>query len=149
MKRCLLALVFALVVLAPLSATGTATMTHSRQPAGDGAHVYERYTIAWTSTAGGAVSGNPFAVVAGYLTSIRFVPGTGGTQPTDLYDVTLTDGGITDLLAGGGADRSNASSSILSWDPKMFQDGSRTLDVAVANAGNAKTGTVVILVETK
>lgn len=111
-----------------------------------------KYSVPWTSSAGGAVSGNGFAIQAGVFTSIGFTPGSGGTQPTDLYDVTLvlSDGSIStgDLLSATGADRSNATSSILTFDPPMYQDGTRTLDVVVANAGNAKTGTVVVFVQT-
>jgi hypothetical protein len=131
-----------------VQAAGTVVVTTSGE-LGNRTQVYRRYSVAWTSTAGGAVSGNPFSIVAGRLLSVRFVPG--GTTPTDLYDVTLVDSDGTissgDLLSGTGADRSNATSSILSFDPPIYEDGTRTLDVVVANAGASKTGTVVILVQ--
>lgn len=145
MRRIVVLVLFALLLMTlPLLAAGTATTTRYDVPR----RPITRYTTAWTSTAGGAVSGNTFAVVPGYLLSIRFIPNTGGTQPSDLYDITLSDGDLTDLTSGSGTNLSNASSSIYQWNPPLFQDGTRSFDIVVANAGNAKTGTVVILEQT-
>lgn len=151
------ALVVALLLFSTVgmhAASGTLTCTRTDVSAGasaSGGFVFSQYTCLWTSTAGGAVSGNNFSIRAGYLESIRFVPGS--TTPTDLYDVTLVDSDGTftsgDLLSGTGADRSATVSSVLTFDPRIFEDGSRTLDIVVANAGNAKTGKVVILVRTR
>lgn len=146
MKRILLALITLLLLTRPAFAAGSVVVTTSEFDTGNRTHIYEKYSVAWTSTAGGAVSGNAFTIVAGAIVSVRFIPG--GTTPSDLYDVTLAEtSGNSDLLLGQGADRSNANSSILAFDPPFVQDGSRTIDVVVANAGNAKTGTVVILVQ--
>ena len=139
---CLLAI--ALAMASPsssLMAAGTVTVTSAVVAPG-----VTKYTIAWTSTAGGAVSGNAFVVKPGRLLEIKFVPNTSATQPTDLYDVTLVDTDNVDVLNGRGVDRSNATSSILLWDPPMFRDGLQNLDLVVANAGNAKTGTVILYV---
>lgn len=106
-----------------------------------------RYTIAWTSTAGGAVSANTFSVKAGHLIEIKFVPGSAGNQPTDLYDVTLIDTDSIDLLSGRGANLSNATSSRMVWDPPLYHDATQAFDLVVANAGNAKSGTVILYVE--
>ncbi len=106
-------------------------------------------SIAWTSSAGGAVSGNPFAIGAGKIQQVAFIPNLAGTQPTDLYDVTMVDGnGGGDYLAGKGANLSNAAASIGVQAAPLSWPMGGTLDLVVANAGNAKTGTVVILVET-
>lgn len=139
-------MILALLAAAPAHAAGSATVTSVDVRIGD--HVYRRYTIAWTSTAGGAVSGNAFAVAAGPLMSIRFTPG--GTTPTDLYDVTLAEtAGATDLTGGQGANQSATVSGVYTFDPPLLLDGSRTLDVVIANAGASKTGTVVILVQVR
>lgn len=155
MRKCLLSLAFTLQLAAillvtygtfhtvPLFAAGTAPATRYDVPRRD----VVRYTIPWTSTSGGDVNTNPFTVVPGYLVSIRFIPGSGGSQPSDAYDVTLSDGIITDLTGGQGANLSNAVASTLSWNPPLFQDGTHTFDVVVAHAGSVKTGTVVIYVQ--
>ncbi len=125
-----------------VSAAGTATVTRSDL----GANL-TKYSIAWTSTAGGAVSANLFTVRRGFLVGIKFVPGSGGSQPTDLYDVTLVDTDSVDQLGGMGANLSNATSSRLSFDPPLINDGVQQLDLVVANAGNAKTGTVILWIQ--
>src|SRR5688572_2234141 len=84
-----------LIALLVLSATtvdaaGTVTVTQATVVNTSTRRVV-RYTVAWVSTAGGAVSANSFSIGAGTLVSARFIPDSGGTQPTDLYDVTLTD----------------------------------------------------------
>lgn len=107
------------------------------------------YTIAWVSTAGGAVSGNAYAIVApGRLRQARFIPNGSATQPTDQYDVTLVDANGVDLLGGAGANLSNSPSDVSNWkvcDPSPILLTTDTLDLVVANAGNAKTGTVILI----
>lgn len=114
-----------------------------------------KYTCAWTSSAGGAVSGNPFDIRKGCIVQVKFVPGVGGTQPTNNYTVALNDTDGVDVLAGigQGTNLSNASSKIgvpyfglsatLSYS-LYYHDASEQLDLVVAAAGNAKTGTVII-----
>lgn len=141
-RRTLLILGLVLAMTESLSAAGSVTLTSRARRS------FVSYTIAWTSDSSGAVSSHPVTVPQGSLLSIRFIPGSGGTQPTDLYDVTLVETlGVTDLLDGQGANLSNSASTVKQWSPPLFQDGTRTLDLVVANAGNAKTGTVVILVQ--
>ncbi len=120
---------------------GTLTVTRSSVRYG-----VTKYALAWTSTAGGAVSGNAFAVVAGELMMVKFVPGSGGTQPTDLYDVTLVDTDSVDVIGGVGANLRNTVSSFATplFSGPYFHDASQNLDLVVANAGNAKTGTVYL-----
>src|SRR3972149_4024740 len=64
---------------------GTVALTSSRVDAS----VY-KYSLAWTSDAAGAVSGNSISLPAGTVVAVTFIPDTGGAQPTDLYDVTMT-----------------------------------------------------------
>lgn len=144
LRRFCLTLVIALAAFAvPTRAAGTVTVTTADVGGG-----ITRYTIAWVSTAGGAVSGNAFSVNRGEILQVKFVPDSGGTQPTDLYDVTLVDAASVDYLAGVGANLSNSTSTITA--PKVnssfrpFVDGTATLDLVVAAAGSAKGGTVVL-----
>jgi hypothetical protein len=122
---------------------GTATVTtSSRSPL----YVY-RYRVRWTSSAGGAVSANPFTLTHGKLLQIKFVPDGGGTQPTDLYDVTLVDEDNLDYLGGAGADLSNATPKLIMWDPPVMNHTSQQYDVVVANAGATKSGYIYIWVQ--
>ena len=148
LKLSALALLVALSV-SPMQAAGTVVVTTKAFGSTTGVGKFIQYTVAWTATAGGAVSGNAFAIQAGKLVSIRFIPGT--VTPTALYDVTMVDIGGTvssgDLLSGAGADLSATTSTIKTFDPPIFEDGTRTIDVIVANAGTSTTGTVVLLVQ--
>lgn len=108
-----------------------------------------KYSVAWLSDASGAVSGNTFAVHAGELLQVRYVPDGGGTQPSDLYDMTMTDANSIDVLTGTGANLSNATSTVAvpavsTYFKRILEAGNLT--PVLANAGNAKGGTVTLLV---
>lgn len=120
---------------------GTATLT--TEDVGGGV---TRYKVAWTSTAGGAVSGNAFDVKQGSLLGVKFVPASGGTQPSDLYDVTLIDEDSVDLLDGNGSNLSNSAGAYFQWNPPLWHDAEQQLDLVIANAGASKTGTFYLWV---
>jgi len=116
---------------------------------------YTKYTITWVSSAGGAVAENAVEIRRGHIHQVKFVPDAGGTQPTDLYDATLVDaisGGV-DFLTGIGANLSNANRKIgvpqvgdgSTAYQRVFHEGG-DLYPTVANAGNAKGGTIVLVV---
>jgi|ERR1051326_415655 hypothetical protein len=128
---------------------GTLVVTTSQVASG-----VSKYSCAWTSTAGGAVSGNPFDVVRGCILQVKFIPGTGGNQPTNNYTVALNDTDGVDVFAGigQGTNLSNASSKIAvpyfglaatQVFSLYFHDGSEQLDLVVAGAGSVKQGTVI------
>lgn len=135
---------------------GSVTMT-SNEVAGSGG--VTKYSLAWVSDAAGAVSGNAVALKPGTIIAVEFVPDSGGTQPTDLYDVTsLADAEGVNMFDDGagasiGANLSNTTAShkvpfigggSVTYVRHWLQGGSYTLNVS--NAGNAKGGTVVIFV---
>lgn len=104
-----------------------------------------RHRLTWVSDAAGVVSGNAVSLPTGELLQVGYTPDGGGTAPTDLYDLTMTDPDGADALAGTGANLSGTvaakvvpviSTSFRRW----FWSGSYTL--VAANAGNAKGGTV-------
>jgi hypothetical protein len=109
----------------------------------------QRIDCAWTSDASGDVSGHAFAVPTGMLLQVKTVP-DGTTAPSDNYDLTVVDGDGADLLGGSGADRDNAKAEIIApllgdsttQNQRPLVDGTDTLDVVVANAGDTKKGTV-------
>lgn len=114
---------------------------------------YSKYSIAWLSDAAGAASGTAFAVKRGHLHQVTFVPDAGGTQPSDLHDITLLDASGFDVLAGVGANLSNAAAARF---VPLVGDGTTkavrafleagNLTPTVAAAGNAKGGTINLIV---
>jgi hypothetical protein len=104
---------------------------------------YTKYSVAWTSDAIGNVSGNSFSVRRGRIANAKYIPGSGGAAPTDLYDMTMVDGDGADVLVGGGANLS-ATVPTISIPNVIVEAGSLT--PTIANAGNAASGTVVLYI---
>src|SRR5262245_61603420 len=90
-----------------MAVAGSITVTAAQEPQGT------RYTIDWTSSSGGAVTENTFSVRAGELVQVHFTPDAGGTQPSDAYDLTILDANGADVLAGTGANLSNATATVV------------------------------------
>ena len=104
----------------------------------------KKITFTWTSSAAGAADGATSGTYTGELVRVVQVPDGGGTQPTDLYDVEVTDADGADVLHGLGANLSNAAAT-----NKAAKDGLGTvvnsvLTLAVTNAGNAKGGKTIV-----
>jgi hypothetical protein len=127
-----------------LAAVGSITFTEARSRS------IQSVSMLWTSDAAGAVSGINSPQVSGELLKVVFTPGSGGVQPTALYDVTMLDTDGFDVLAGKGANLSNAAASQVvplvgdgvTTNQRTALDG--VLQLVVAAAGNAKQGTVTI-----
>lgn len=114
-----------------------------------------KYTIAWVSDAAGAVSGTLTDYISGEIVRVVFKPDSGGTQPTNAYDVTLLDEQGVDVLGGQGANlANNATTHVKPGVP--LKDGTTTsvagvhmddkLELQVANGGDSKGGTVYLYV---
>jgi hypothetical protein len=114
-----------------------------------------RYVTTWTSNSSGAASESVELNQPGELIGVTFVPGTSGSQPTNAYDVTANDAYGVDVLAGQGANLSNATATMV--QPTIpAKDGTTTstsprpidgaITVAVSNAGDTKGGTIVFWV---
>jgi hypothetical protein len=116
------------------------TLTTTTSDLGGG---YTKYSLAWVSDASGNVTTNTFSVKRGLISQVKFIPDGGGTQPTDLYDMTIVDSDGVDILAGGGVNLSNSTATI-GGPVELVQSG--TLTPAISNAGNAKGGTVVLII---
>jgi hypothetical protein len=117
--------------------------------------VQREYVSAWTSNSSGVASDTVNLVQCGELVGVQFVPGTSGSQPTDAYDVTVLDAYSFDVLMGQGANLSNSTvtkvcPTIPAKDGTTTSTGpqpvSGTLTVSVTNAGNTKSGTIVLWV---
>lgn len=103
----------------------------------------------WLSDASGDVSGTYTVKANGIIEKVLFISDTGGTAPTDLYDVTLLDENSDDVLEGGGANIAIASTPeakvpVIGTYFKVAVNGK--LQLVVANAGNAKGGEVHVYI---
>jgi hypothetical protein len=135
-------------------AAGTLLVTPQSYPASVRRPV-SKYTLAWTSDASGNVNGNLTDYISGQIVRAVFIPGAGGVQPTDAYDGVLLDGSGMDVLAGLAANLSNATATNISPGVEVT-DGTNIgivpvavddkLELQISNAGNAKSGTVVLYV---
>lgn len=110
----------------------------------------QKITFDWLSSAGGAAD----AVTTNYYTGeiLRYVevPDSGGTQPTNAYDVAVTDDDGVDVLAGLGADLSNAAASQFvagSLGIPLGVVANAQLTLAVTGAGNAKGGQTILYIK--
>lgn len=119
-----------------MAVAGSATITSARHGP------FRKYTFAWTASAGGAVTEVALPLPAGWIEQIVFTP----TNPTDLYDATMTLGlaGGTDILGGAGANLSGTYPNLIGNDlanlPIAIPAGSYY--PTISNAGNATTGTI-------
>lgn len=117
-----------------------------------------KYSVVWTSDAAGAVSGNSFAMKSGTIVTVEFIPGTGGSQPSDLYDVDLEDAENIPIFDNGGGTSVGSNLSNVNGSHALPMHGLSTfqlfrrwhhggdVELLVSNAGNAKSGTVNIFV---
>lgn len=108
-----------------------------------GGNTVRRVHFDWLSDAAGAVDTTLTPdVVNGDILMAVFIPDAAGTQPTNLYDVTLLDTDGADVLLGAGANLSNAAQAASA----AVGCATSVLQLVVANAGNAKGGVVIIYV---
>lgn len=109
-----------------------------------------KYSIAWTCSAGGAVTENAVPLKAGRIVQVVMTPASGGDQPSDDYDVTLLQAsGEDDLLAAAGTDCSNTLTKVAKLPSATLQQApiwipSGDYWPTVAAAGAAKKGTIDI-----
>lgn len=102
-----------------------------------------RIKWSWTSTAGGAAA---LATAAGYYGRvISFLSDPGATAPTDNYDAVVTDADGYDVLQGAGVDRDTVNTE--QGVPPAASVAFGPLTLTIANAGNAKNGVFVLLIE--
>lgn len=136
---------------------GSVTLTSTKVDSSGGV---SKVSLAWTSDASGNVSGNSLTIAPGSIVAVEFIPGTGGTQPTDAYDVDFLDAGGESMFSDGasspasiGANLSNSTSSHRvpfiygaagTTYVRTWLHGGAGYQLTVSGAGNAKTGTVNI-----
>ena len=80
----------------------------------------------------------------GVIERAVFIPDGGGTAPTDLYDVTVTDPDGVDVLAALGANLSGTLTVVKKHSDGLTAFAGQKLTLNVTNAGNAKGGVVIL-----
>ena len=120
---------------------GTVTVTENAPING-----VTRIQFDWLSDASGDATKTTSNAHSGHVMWAVLEPDSGGTQPTALYDVTVTDSDGYDVLNGGGANCSNAANVYKAAEDKLGMVYSSTLSLTVAAAGNAKGGKVTLFI---
>lgn len=102
--------------------------------------------LAWTSHASAGTVTQDFQFPGGMISCVETYPGS--AAPTDNYDITITTAGGVDVLMGTGANRSTSAAQMV--QPMGVSAGApialpaQTLTLNIANAGNEKTGRIVL-----
>ena len=99
--------------------------------------------MTWVSASDGTGTGTTTYAYTGKLTRAAFDPDGGGTQPSDLYDITITDSDGFDVLNGLGANLSNAA-NVIKTDNDGLTSCASKLTLNLTNAGDTKGGVVVL-----
>lgn len=105
---------------------------------------YWKMSFEWTTDAAGDADYTTGTIAAGKVVALVHAPGTGGAQPTDLYDVTLLDSDGVDVLNAHGENVSNAAPTMYVEADQMGIVVADTLTLNVVNGGNAKSGKTVV-----
>jgi len=105
-------------------------------------------TWTWLSDASGNVSANTKEAPYGRVIRFDTDPDAGGLAPDDNYDLSLLDTSGVDVLQGQGANRDTANVESVIFSVPIWHNGAgsggRTLDITIANAGNANSGVLVV-----
>lgn len=107
----------------------------------EGKYKVRKITVAWTSDGSGDATGA--VKIDGAI--VRVVTNPGAAAPTANYDVTLIGPDGEDLAAGELADRhTSTTEQVFLTDTPFHYSATEDVTVTIANAGDTKTGTVVL-----
>lgn len=120
-------------------ATGTVSISEERFGS------LQKVMFEWTSTAGGAAGDTTVNPYNGEVIRLVTIP-DGTDTPTDLYDVEVTDEDGVDVLNGSGADQSNSETQQTAATLSLGVVANDKLTLSVTNAGNAKSGKVILYI---
>lgn len=102
----------------------------------------DKVTFTWASATTGAADGTTTQLYTGRIKQALIY--AGATTPTDLFDVQVKDSASIDLLFGDGANCPVADVVVVEDAGYVVND---PLTLAVTNAGDTKTGSVVVYIE--
>ena len=118
---------------------GTVVVTEERDP-----HSISKITFDFTtSSSTGAADATTNEAYQGKVVLAEIIPGS--TAPSAAWDVAVTDGDSVDVLLGYGTDMSATATTIIKEDYLGACAGD-LLTLAVTNAGNSKTGKVILYI---
>jgi hypothetical protein len=107
----------------------------------------KRVKFTWTSTAGGVADGTTTSAFTGDIIRLVNIPNSGGTQPTNLYDITIKDADGVDVLFGDGTDVVNTGPSQKHGTADSLGCVvNSTLRFDVTNAGASKGGVTIVYI---
>lgn len=125
---------------------GTATVTEETSG------TIKKIKWAWTAgdaaapaQDGGCTKQTTYAY-SGVIVAVAQLPGTAGDQPTNLYDVTITDEDSVDVIGGLGIDLSNAANTWKETCDGLGAVANDKLTLNVSNAGTSNTGTTIVYI---
>ena len=106
----------------------------------------KKVKFVWVSAADGTASGTTTGVYSGLIERLVTIPDADAAAPTADYDVAVNDEDATDVLMGGGADRSaTATEQVLA--SSLGAVANDTLSLAISSAGDTKGGTVIVYIK--
>ena len=152
MKKLSSILLILSVLLLPclIMAAGTATQTYSTVYSSEGNTNLSTLTFAWTSDATGDVISTTSTTITDQIAGkyvVMAVTSPDTTAPTASYDITITDANNADIMGGKLADRSaTLSEQVSPYIGALYgkRPVSGALTLNVSNAGDAKSGTVIL-----
>jgi len=103
----------------------------------------QRIYYDWASTTGGVASGVSTNLYCGAVLGASWTNST-SANPTDAYDITITDAYGMDVLAGQGLNSTNGARTFVASGCMPACNSALTLNVA--NAGESKAGCLAIFV---
>jgi len=108
-----------------------------------------KVTLDWQSDSSGDCDQTTTKSFSGKIVRVVFIPDSGGTQPTDQYDIDVKDDTGLDVLISVGDNLSNTTTTqtcpvISTYFPLVIAN--TTLNLVVANAGDTKGGQVILYI---
>lgn len=94
------------------------------------------------SATGGTATGTTSESYTGEVKRLVVVPGTTTSQPTNAFDIQINDEDGYDILAGQGADKSNAATTTIV--ASMGCVANDRLSLSASNMGDVKQATVIV-----
>ena len=126
-------------------ATGTVTITEQVHTS------MKKVKFEWTSSTGAAAGDTTTNAYSGQIWRVIIAPGSSSSAPASNYDVAVNDSDGDEVLNGLGTNSSTATNDVYGVSTGAaayapISAVSSKLTLAVSDAGNTKSGTVVLYI---